>query len=461
MSNGPRVQCSAAIGALVAALAIGAPAAGAATAGTFAGSLGVTIPKGAQAEVRAISRADGRVAATRTVGRNGRFSLRLPAGSYVVSGLVVPAKGGSAKLVRTRIGVSLKAGQRRTKASLKAKKRRRPRAKRSDARGRASFVQERGQVTPGSVAIEIPPFTGATGDLSVMNRGIANMLITDVVNGAGSDCDATVIEVEHRGDILKELEFQQSPYVDPSTRVQRNFVIGDVEVKGTLKNRRAPLPAPQKLDYDVRLIDKKTGKEVGRVQGSMDASDVFAGEEALAKQLNEELCKLSDVYEVRLDVVNASTFATHVAGGRLSSVLSAKRSDKKARVWRDQGTFQWQDLTFTSKTECSYIDPTAPVVPWSATLTDQGGGRLKVDWEPTGNDMATASVKCPGSPGSPPPPPIAGQPGPGLTSAGPYSFTVPYAGGTQKIAGGVTAGGDGWTNNGTMIITPAGVARMD
>ena len=33
----------------------------------------------------------------------------------------------------------------------------------------------------------------------------------------------------------------------------------------------------------------------------MDASDVFAGEEALAKKLNEELCKLSDVYEVRLD----------------------------------------------------------------------------------------------------------------------------------------------------------------
>ena len=82
---------------------------------------------------------------------------------------------------------------------------------------------------------------------------------------------------------------------------------------------------------------------------------------------------------------------------------------------------------------CSYIDPTAPVIPWSATLTDQGGGLLKVDWEPTGNDMATASVKCPGSPGNPPPPPIPGQPGPGLTSAGPYGFTVPYAGGTQKM----------------------------
>ncbi len=457
MSSGPWLPRSAVIVALVAAVAIGAPAAGAATSGTFAGSLGVTIPKGSQAEVRAISRADGRIAATQTVGRSGRFSLKLPAGSYVVSGLVVPAKGSAATLRRTRIGVSLKAGQRRTRAKLRTKLRKRP-AKRSGAGARASFVQEKGQVTPGSVAVEIPPFTGATGELSVMNRGIANMLITDVVNGAGKDCDAAVIEVEHRDDILKELEFQKSPYVDPSTRVERNFVVGDVEVKGGLTTRRAPLPAGPQLDYDVRIIDKRTGKEIGRVQGSMSGRDVFAGEQALAKKLNEELCKLSDVYEVRLDVVNSSAFATHVAGGRLASVLSARRSGKKARVWRGQGTFQWQDLTFTSKTDCSYLAPTAPVVPWSVTLTDQGGEKLKVDWAPAGSDLATASVQCPGDPT---PPPIPGQAGPALTTAGPFSFTVPYAGGTQKIEGGFTDGSDGWTNNGTMIITPAGVARMD
>ncbi len=446
------------MGALVASLAIAAPAAGAATSGTFAGSLGVTVPKGAQAEVRAISRADGSIAATRTVGRNGRFSLKLPAGAYVVAGSVIPAKGSPAKLVQTRIGVSLKAGQRRTKASLKAKKRKKPRAKRS-ASARTAYSQERGQVTPGRVAVEIPPFTGATGELSVMNRGMANLLITDVVNGAGEDCGATVIEVDRIGDVLKELEFQQSPYVDPATRVQRNFVIGDVQVKGTLTTRRAPLPVGSKLDYDVRIIDKKSGRDVGRLQGSMNGGGgVFDGEEALAKRLNEELCKLSDVYEVKLDVVDSATFATHVAGGRLSSTLRARRSDRKARVWRDQGTLQWLGLTFTSKTECSYISPIAPVVPWSVTLTDQGDGNLKVEWAPTGSDLATASVDCPGDPD---PPPIPGQAGPALTTAGPNGFTVPYAGGSQAIQGGVTTGADGWTNNGTMTVTPSGVARMD
>lgn len=446
------------IGVLAAMPALALPSAGAAAAprpGTFAGTLGVAIPKGAQAEVRAISGADGRVAATRTVGRNGRFSLTLPPGAYVVAGAVIPAKGATRSLVQTRIGVSLKAGQKRTKASLKAKRRKRRATTRS--RARSAFAQERGQVTPGRVAVEIPPFTGATGELSVMNRGMANMLITDVVNGAGSDCAATVIEVDRRDEVLKELEFQQSPYVDPATRVVRNFIVGDVQVKGTLTTRRAPLPAGAKLDYDVRIVDKKSGRDVGRLQGSMNARDVFKGEEELARQLNEELCKLSDVYEVKLDLIDSAAFATHVAGGRLASTLRARRSDKKARVWRDQGQLQWQDLTFTSKTECSYVDPIAPVVPWTVTLTDQGDEKLKVEWRPDASDMATASVKCPGDP---PPPPIPGQAGPALTTAGPSSFTVPYAGGTQTIAGGVIAGADGWTNNGTITVTPAGVARM-
>jgi hypothetical protein len=239
--------------------------------------------------------------------------------------------------------------------------------------------------------------------------------------------------------------------------VQRNFVISDVQVRGTLTTRRAPLPVGAKLDYDVRIIDKKTGAELGRLQGSMNAGKVFDGEEALARQLNEELCKLSDVYEVRLDVTDSATFASHVAGGKLTSTLKARRSDKKARIWRDQGTFQWQDLTFTSKSDCSYFAPVAPTVPWSVTLTDQGNGTLKVEWRPDGPDVVTASVQCPGKP---PSPPIPGQPGPALTTAGPTSFTVPYAGGKQTIAGGITAGGDGWTNNGTMTVTPSGVARI-
>jgi hypothetical protein len=60
-----------------AALAVAALAATAASAsaksGTFAGSIGIPVPKGAQADIRAVDRATGAVGAARSVGRNGRW----------------------------------------------------------------------------------------------------------------------------------------------------------------------------------------------------------------------------------------------------------------------------------------------------------------------------------------------------------------------------------------------------
>jgi hypothetical protein len=88
--------------------------------GTFAGSLGVKVPKGAAAQIRALARATGAVAAARDVGRNGRFSLSLPAGTYLVVGSVMTDR----KVVEKRIGVSLNAGQKRKNSVLTAKRKR-------------------------------------------------------------------------------------------------------------------------------------------------------------------------------------------------------------------------------------------------------------------------------------------------------------------------------------------------
>ncbi len=361
----------------------GATSAQAATKpGTFAGTLGISVPKGGQGEVRAISRADGRVVKTKTLGRTGAFSLTLPAGGYLVVGSVIPPKG--KLLAQTQVAVSLKAGQKRTKTSLKARKKKKPKAKKRKS-ARASFVQELGQVTPGRVAVEIPSFTGATGELSVMNKGMAHMLITDMfgAGGAADECDVAVLEVEHRDDILKELELQKSPYFDQSTRVERNFIKGDVEVRGTLKNGAGG----KTLEYDVQLIDKQSGNEVGRLKGTMDASDVFAGEQELAKKLNEELCKLSDVYEVTLNVTGAANFATHSAGGTLNAVVQAKRATKKSPIWRGSGSLGWTGTSFSTKiSECSYINPVEPTIPWNVTITNLGNGDMLVEWQPDGSD---------------------------------------------------------------------------
>ena len=104
--------------------------------GIFAGTLGIKVPRGAEADIRAVDRATGTVAAARPVGRPARFSLSLRPGTYLVVGTVVTKSG---KLVQKRIGVSLRSGQKRKRTSLKARRRKGRRA-----RPRAAFVQERG-----------------------------------------------------------------------------------------------------------------------------------------------------------------------------------------------------------------------------------------------------------------------------------------------------------------------------
>lgn len=416
-------------------------AAPAARQGQVSGTL--PLARGAQGEVRLVDARDRTITLARSVRGTGRFALSAPAGGYLLVGAAVPRRGRT--LTQTTLAVSLKPGQRRKKLTLRrTQKRKKARARRSGAR--AAFVQELGQVTPGRIAVEIPAFTGATGELSVLNKGMAAMLITDVVQ-AGEECGVDVLEVEHRDAILKELELQKSPYFDQSTAVKRNFVLGDVEIKGTLS------AAGSKLGYDVRLVDKRTGAELGRIQGSMDADDAFVGEQQLAKQLNDELCKLSDVYEVTLKLTGSATFATHLAGGTIDSTIRALRPNRRARTWTGEGQYAWSGLTFVSKLPgCSYVSPIAPVVPWNVKLSDAGSGELQVEWNPGSSDASSATVVC--KEGS-----VAGQPGTSVLTTGPTSFRLPHAGGSQALAGLLGSGADGWENSGTITVKPAGVAR--
>lgn len=437
------------------ALAFAAPATAATPKkGTFAGTLGVKVPKGAKAEVRAIDRAGGTIAAARAVKRSGSFSLSLPAGAYVVVGTLVPRPGGG-RVMRIRTGVSLKAGQKRVKANLK--KRRRVKSKARKAGARAAFVQELGQVTPGRIAVAIPDFTGtATGDLGAVLGGLDDLMINDVLNAGSEECDLAVIASgRDRAELLKELEFQQSPYVDPATRVKRNFIIGDVEVRGTLTE----LPSG-KAKVDIRLVDSRTSKEYGKLSATLDPdAGFFDAFEELSKQTAKELCKLHDAYEVTLDVKGEGKFATHSASGTIKSTLLARASAPKQPVWRDSGPLAWQNVVFTTKiAECPYIDVVVPLTSWSVTIIDDGAGSLQVVASLQGPDATTATIDCVPDPGGANPPPVPGQPGPSLIATGPLSFTLPYAGGVQAISGIVADGGDGFFNTGTITVKPSGIA---
>ena len=162
---------------MLAVATLGATAAHAsAKPGTFAGSLGVKVPKGAERRRPRDQPRDGRVAATRVGRQAGRFSLSLAPGTYLVVGTVVTKQG---KVVQKRIGVSLKSGQKRKDAKLTARKRKRKRLE-----ARAGVRAENGQVTPGRIAVEILGRDGIhrrspTG--TPFSGGINDMLITNVV----------------------------------------------------------------------------------------------------------------------------------------------------------------------------------------------------------------------------------------------------------------------------------------
>ena len=359
----------------------------------------------------------------RDVGRTGRFSLTLPAGSYSVIATVVPRRG---KVTQVVSAVTLKAGQRRAKANLK-KGRRKKKPKRTTAR--AAYVQERGQVTPGNIAVEIPDVTGdLTGDFAAVRRGLNDLAVTDLFSATEGECDIAILEVDRRADILKELEFQQSEYVDPSTRVTRNFVLGDVEITG-----RARQVSPDRIEVEYGMRDKRTGADLGSVKGTAGVDGFFEQLEQLSRDLAKELCKLSDTYEVTLNVNGRGEFATHRASATMQGTLQARRANRRAKTWTRTGQVAWSLPVIGSKTECAYIAPVVPTVDWTVTLAVAGENQLKIDWDIAGSNGSTASVDCPPSgPKDPDPPPIPGQPGTALLNTAPTSFILPFTVGPSR-----------------------------
>ncbi|MCW3016615.1 MAG: hypothetical protein JWO02_3707 [Solirubrobacterales bacterium] len=427
-------------------LALPTTAQAAAKPGVFAGTLGVTVPKGGHATVRAVEAAGGTVVAAKDVGRSGAFSLSLAPGPYVVRGVVVPRRGA---IVTKAIAVSLKPGQRRTHTKLTTRKPLRP--KKKTTRAQAAFVTERGNVQLGTVAVGIYPFAGPSGgELGAFASGFHDLLITDVLQQAATRCKGHVAlrEVARIADVLREFELGNSAYADKSTFPKRNLIIVDVAVRGTITQ----LPDGTARAV-VTITDDRTGAKVGELDAPL-GEDVFAGEEKLAGRLVDKLCNLSETFKVTLDVNGEGRFATHHATGTMHAVLLARRAGDE---WTASGPLQWGNVGFTSKVDCPYVDIVVPVTTWSVKITDQGDG-LSLTWSRDGNDSTSASIDCPpGGPDDPDPPPIPGQAGTALLTTGPQSFPLPYAGATTPISGVIQDGGDGFFNTGTITVRPAGV----
>ena len=97
-----------------------------------------------------------------------------------------------------------------------------------------------------------------------------------------------------------------SPYVDPATRPKRNLVIADIQLRSSIS--AAPRGGAKIV---MRIVDSATGKTLGTRETTLGREDWAGPLEVIAKKISDDICKLSDVYEVTLDVNGEGRFATH------------------------------------------------------------------------------------------------------------------------------------------------------
>ncbi len=424
--------------------------------GTLSGTV-TGIPTGAPrvVGVSAIDLSTGRIVTSVRATRSGAFSVSLPRGGYAIAITVTPVHGNAASATTGLTAVSLRAGQHRRNVRLTSRgsNRRRRRTHSAHAgslKAAAAMRQESGATQPG-VAFNVEPFSGATGELAVLNTGLEDMLITALGQQPPPCPNAQVANAHDRALIEQELNLAKGPLFDPEYVVHRNFIVPEVTVDGTLTNG----PADQSVEYRVEIRDASTGTVFETIEGSIATGSILAEGGAMGELVSEigrAICHRPRAYEVQIDVQGTATTAAYASSGTmLASILatSATKAPQLPSAWEGTGELEWSDLVFTPKVPQCLWSPQPASWPWSAKLAVVEPEMLHVEWESQGSTMAASTVECVDAP------PIGGQGGPALIGIGPLSLTLPLTGGTQPLSGGLPAAGGGWSETGTLTVVPA------
>lgn len=269
---------------LALALLLGcAVAACAARPATLTGTLtGARLPAAGHGRVpvKAIRLADGRVLAGTYATPRGRFTLKAPAGSYAVVASVIPERGARPPVERVAAFVAAKAGKRVAVRALRARRRgaggRRGRA-RQQVVARAAFQHVR------YLALWVRRWRVPGGDLRVFERGMTDMLITDLTAVVGR-CGGAVVDRDMWDVLLTEQRLQQSPAFDPSTRVQQGLlIVPNATVSGTMT------VSGSTMTLTARFHDERTGRR-GTATVSGPADYVFDLEQELVGKLERLIC---------------------------------------------------------------------------------------------------------------------------------------------------------------------------
>lgn len=254
----------AAIGALAAVVLAGGSQA---KASTVAGRItGVPIPAtgAGEAFVRAVNLLTGEVAAVDGTDAAGRYRLTVPKGAFALFPTVVTLRSVfSPKPTKVR----LRRGQRKS-VGLPARQ--------------AAVV-----LRP-IVALPDNSFTGATGEFSPLNRGLRDMLISDLLLVRTATCDVSLVD---RSQLflsarMTELALVRRGLVDPATAIRAGGLINPTRgVRGTIT------VSGGRMRIDAEIYKWGSNKTLHRTSVEGAQEEFFELESDLARRIAARLCE--------------------------------------------------------------------------------------------------------------------------------------------------------------------------
>jgi hypothetical protein len=257
------------------------PASGAAPVKLSGTLSGATLPRPAAgvSVVQALNVGNGTLAAADEVDRRGRYVLKVPPGPYALVGGSVFFKRGlpTVKLVgalRARAGKP-----RRLPLSLRPFRRR---TRRLGASERAAN---------GAAARRIVGVHYFTGAAPYQNRGLASMVETDLVQlNQGPPCAFTVVEVQRRDEVIREIRLQQTRFFDPASAVRPGRLLQPNHVvRGSLVPQ-----AGGALAYTIRVM--RGGRVKGSVSGRISENAWVTASGSIARELAKIICEDTPLY---------------------------------------------------------------------------------------------------------------------------------------------------------------------
>jgi hypothetical protein len=270
---------------------------------TYAGVVSGTpipAPGAGRGGVLALALPGGAVAATSTLTPSGRYSLKLPAGTYALVTWLADLKRGTFVEVASAL-VHATAGQKRTlPLTTTLRKRKLTVARGIDLNLPPGFTT----VPPpaGEKWVLVDTFPGGTGDNALLAKGMQDMLTTDLIQAAEAEkarsgCIVKVSGLNNRiEDLINELRLQETPSIDPATRVPRgHWVAPNGEIRGAISESAAN----HTVTASVEVIEG--GRTVGTASRTVSDDNIFDLSPLLAKDVIRVLCSVPTAYTATLD----------------------------------------------------------------------------------------------------------------------------------------------------------------